>query len=249
MEMSAEVKAKIQSKWDSFEELSSQQISYLKTRAIDYEKVKKYIRRNGEYVACAIFDLSGLISIQNRTASATDKRFMIEKGSNSKGVFITDINPENKMVYVVEGMFDFLSLAQYAENVIGLKSAKDGTEIVKAFYHKGYRVIVIPDNDEAGRNMLKDLEDIKYSMFDLEHYEVKDINELLVESQYGPEILTLIEDERTKEPINIDRAFDKFAIVQKAFSTNGGRLGESSPFPMIDQYTQGVIRGKVYVIG
>lgn len=82
--MSAEVKAKIQSKWDSFEELSVQQIAYLESRAIDYEKVKKYIRRNGEYVACGIYDLSGLISIQNRTASSTDKRFMIEKGSNSK---------------------------------------------------------------------------------------------------------------------------------------------------------------------
>lgn len=220
MEMSAEVKAKIQSKWDSLEELSVQQIAYLESRAIDYEKVKQYIRRNGEYVSCGIYDLSGLISIQNRTASSTDKRFMIEKGSNSKGVFITDINTENKMVYVVEGMFDFLSLAQYAENVIGLKSAKDGTEIVKAFYNKGYKVIVIPDNDEAGHNMLKDLEDIKYSMFDVQHYEVKDINELLVESQYGAEILNLIEDERTKEPMNIDGAFEKFAIVQKAFSVN-----------------------------
>lgn len=68
--------------------------------------------------------------------------------------------------------------------------------------------------------MLKDLEDIKYSMFDVQHYEVKDINELLVESQYGAEILNLIEDERTKEPMNIDGAFEKFAIVQKAFSVN-----------------------------
>lgn len=139
-------------------------------------------------------------------------------------------------------MFDFLSLAQYAENVIGLKSAKDGTEIVKAFYNKGYKVIVIPDNDEAGHNMLKDLEDIKYSMFDVQHYEVKDINELLVESQYGAEILNLIEDERTKEPMNIDGAFEKFAIVQKAFSVNSGRLGEESPFPNIDKYTQGIIQ-------
>ena len=61
---------------------------------------------------------------------------MIEKGTNSKGVFITDIDKSVRKVYVVEGMFDFLSLAQYFPNVIGLKSAKDGTDVVKAFYHK-----------------------------------------------------------------------------------------------------------------
>ena len=42
--------------------------------------------------------------------------------------------------------------------------------------------MLIPDNDEAGKNVLKDLEDIKVSVFDLANYDVKDINELLVTS-------------------------------------------------------------------
>lgn len=76
------------------------------------------MKKNGEFVACGIYDLTGMITIQNRTASSTEKRFMIEKGTNSKGCFVTRINKAIRKVYVVEGMFDFLTLAQYAENVI-----------------------------------------------------------------------------------------------------------------------------------
>jgi len=33
-------------------------------------------------------------------------------------------------------MFDFLTLAQYTDNVIGMKSASDGADVVKEFAKK-----------------------------------------------------------------------------------------------------------------
>lgn len=97
--------------------------------------------------------------------------------------------------------------------------------------------------------MLKHLEDIKFSVFDLKHYEVKDINELMVASEYKEAILDIIEDERSREKSNIDGAFEKLFQIQKTYNSNGGKLGMDGPFPLLDQYTQGIIRGKVYTIG
>lgn len=101
-------------------------------------------------------------------------------------------------------MFDFLTLAQHGVNVIGLKSAKDGLDVVRAFYARGYKIVLIPDADEAGQYMVKEFSDIKYSLLDLSVYEVKDINELATELKCGDGIIDLIESDRTREPINID---------------------------------------------
>lgn len=100
METTNEVKTDMLAKWNSFSSLNGEQIAYIKSREIDPEKVKKYIKNNSGYVSCAIYDLTGLISIQNR--SVKEKKFIIEKGSNSRGCFLSDINKEVKLVYVVE---------------------------------------------------------------------------------------------------------------------------------------------------
>lgn len=247
METTNEVKTDMLAKWNSFSSLNGEQIAYIKSREIDPEKVKKYIKNNSGYVSCAIYDLTGLISIQNR--SVKEKKFIIEKGSNSRGCFLSDINKEVKLVYVVEWMFDFLTLAQHGVNVIGLKSAKDGLDVVRAFYARGYKIVLIPDADEAGQYMVKEFSDIKYSLLDLSVYEVKDINELATELKCGDGIIDLIESDRTREPINIDWAFEKLGTIQHVFQNNGWRLGTSSPFPLLDKYTQGIIKGKVYTIG
>lgn len=39
---------------------------------------------------------------------------------------MSDINVDVKKVFVVEGMFDFLTMAQFGVNVLGMKSATDG---------------------------------------------------------------------------------------------------------------------------
>nr|DAV49635.1 MAG TPA: hypothetical protein [Bacteriophage sp.] len=47
-----------------------------------------------------------------------------------------NIDKENRKIYVVEGLVDYLSLVQFTPNVVGLKSATDGFEMVKEFYNR-----------------------------------------------------------------------------------------------------------------
>lgn len=56
---------------------------------------------------------------------------------------------------------------------------------MKSFFRRGYEIVLVPDNDEAGKHVTSELKDIKFSVFDLAPYDVKDINELLVVSGYG----------------------------------------------------------------
>lgn len=242
----------VKAKWEIMWELSQIQIDYLASRSVDYEKVKKYVRNNIWYVCCPVSGVSGtsieMISLQSRDIHT--KKFIIEKGTPSKWCFISAIDKSKKYIYVVEGMFDFLTLAQYTDNVIGMKSASDGADVVKEFAKKWYLPILIPDNDEAGKTMLSLMANVPHSVFDLAEFEVKDINELLVKSEYGASILEVIEDQRTRPPRNIDSAIKKLDSLQ-ALTTKRWRLGVDGPPSMkkITDLHQGIIEGKIYTIG
>lgn len=244
----AAYKIKIKEKWESLPQLNDAQIEYLKNRGIDAGKLIGVAKNNNGYIACPIWDMTGIITIQSRTIKSEWPRFMIEKGTNSKWVFMDNIDIENRNVYVVEWLVDYLTLRQYTRNVVGMKSATDGFEMIREFYNRGYKIILIPDADEAGKSVIEKLHDIKFSLFDVGKYWVKDINDLLVEWQYGSKILDLINNEREKEPINIDQAFMKFEKMKEKIKERG-RLGFDSPFPKIDRYTQGIIEWKTYTIG
>lgn len=244
----AAYKIQIKNKWESLPQLNEAQVEYLKNRGIDAGKLIGIAKNNNGYIACPIWDMSGMITIQSRTIKSEWPRFMIEKWTNSKWVFMHNINKEDRTVYVVEGLVDYLSLIQFTPNVIGMKSATDGFEMVREFYNRGYKIILIPDADEAGKSVIEKFHDIKFSLFDVGKYWVKDINDLLVEWNYGHKILDLINNEREKEPIPIDKAFEKFEKMKEKIRERG-RLGFDSPFPKIDRYTQGIIEGKTYTIG
>ena len=246
MEIPLDVKKKVFDKWNSLPNLNDDQIEFCRGRWIDYTKVDTYIKNNQWYVSCSLYDVNWIISIQNR--SITEKKFMIEKWTNSKWCFLTTMNKEVKKVYVVEWMFDFLSLAQFWVNVIGLKSANEWQDVVRAFYKKWYEIILIPDNDEAGKAILENLKDIKFSIFDLAPYEVKDINELIVSSWIWAEVLECIEQDRTKEPKNIDLAFAKFESIKSIFQARW-QMWQKGPFELLDKETQWIIEWKVYTIG
>ncbi len=242
----------VKAKWETMWELSQIQIDYLSSRSVDYSKVKRYVRNNVGYVCCPV---SGVIwtSIEMMSLQSRDihtKKFVIEKGTPSKWCFISAIDKSKKYVYVVEGMFDFLTLAQYTDNVIGMKSASDGADVVKEFAKKWYLPILIPDNDEAGKTMLSLMANVPHSVFDLAEYNVKDINELMVKSEYGASILEIIEDQRTRPPRNIDSAINKLNALQ-SLTVKRGRLWVDGPPAMkkITDLHQGIIEGKVYTIG
>lgn len=87
-------------KWASLPPMNAEQRAYLKSRSIDPDKVSKYAKDNGGRVSCGIYDESGIITLQSRDIN--EKRFMIEKGTSSKGCFVSDINKDVKRAYVVE---------------------------------------------------------------------------------------------------------------------------------------------------
>ncbi len=241
-------KINIKNKWESLPDFNDAQRKYLISRWVDPDKIKGIAKNNNGYICCPIYDMTGMITLQSRSILAEGPRFMIEKGTNSKWVFMHKINKDRRVVFVVEWLMDYLSLVQFDPNVVWLKSATDGFDVVKEFYHRGYKIILIPDADEAGAGTIEKFSDIKYSIFDVGKYWVKDINELLCSWEYGSKIMDLIEDERKKEPINIDAAFEKFNFMKKRIKERW-RLWFDGPFPIIDRYTQGVIEGKVYTIG
>jgi len=240
-----DTRKRILTKWNWLSKLNDDQINYLVSRWIDYLKVDKYIKNNLWYVCCSLYDEKWIITIQNR--SITEKKFMIEKWTNSKWCFISDINKEIKKVYVVEWMFDFLTLAQFWVNTIWLKSVHDWLDMVRAFYKKWYEIILIPDNDDAWQTVIDNLKDIKFSLFDLKWYEVKDINELLISSELWEWIIEAIELDRTKEPKNIDMAFKKFDEIKTIFKQRW-KLWQPWPFEILDKETQWIIEWKVYTI-
>lgn len=242
----------VKPKWEAMGELTVAQIAYLKSRAIDYNFVKRYIRNNVWYVCCPISDIVedkiDIISIQSRDINT--KKFVIEKWSSSKGCFISSIDKTKKYIYVVEWMFDFLTLAQFSDNVVWMKSAKDWADVVLQFAKKWYLPILIPDNDEAGKSMVELLKWVKTSILDLSKFDAKDINELLVKTEYGRVILEFIEEERSKEPRQIDSAFKKLKWLQSLYKTRW-RLWNDGP-PSLKRLTdlhQWIIEWKVYTIG
>ena len=183
--------------------LNSNQIEYLKSRWIDYEKVKDVVKNNN-WIACMIFN-EKWTAISINTRSITEKRFNILAWTQSKWVYMWDIDKTNKKIYVVEWMFDFLTLRQFTKNVIWLKSINDWINVVREFFIKWYEIIVIPDNDEVWKTLLDKIQDMKYYLFDLSKYEVKDINDFLLESWFGSWIINIIEEEKEysyKDPIN-----------------------------------------------
>lgn len=188
----------VKSKFNLLENLTKIQIDYINSRWIDYEKIKDVVKNNN-WIACWIYNEKWQI-ISINTRSISEKKFYILKWTQSKWVYMWKINKDIKKIYVVEWMFDFLSLYQFWVNVIWLKSVNDWIEVVKEFYKKWYDITIIPDNDEnwTWKTILNELTDIKYNLFDLFKYEVKDINELLTQSDYWVWIIEIIEEEKTK---------------------------------------------------
>ena len=193
---------KSKSKWETLKLLTDKQKEYITSRWINPNKLDWIVKDYDWMLWIRIFnELWKQITIQRRWIEK--KEFRIEAWTNSNWVYMNNINSDIKKVYIVEWMFDFLSLKQFDINVIWLVSNKNWYEVVKDMYSKWYEIILIPDNDEAWKEMLDQLNDIEYKLFDLSKYEVKDINELLVAFNCWEWIIEVI-DEESKYKIDED---------------------------------------------
>ena len=184
----------IKQKFNSLWELNNNQIEFLKNRWIDYEKVKDVVKNNN-WFACLIYN-ENWRPITINTRWLEKKEFRIIAWTESKWVYMWNIDINIKKIYVVEWMFDFLSLRQFIKNVIWLKSAVDWFNVVLAFYQKWYEIIYIPDNDEPWKKSLNFLKNIEYFLFDLSKYQIKDINDFLIDTWYWEWIFEIIEQEK-----------------------------------------------------
>lgn len=249
----------IQEKWDSLSSVVwEKEIEYLKSRWITNietlisEWVIKYWGEG--LISVPIRSVDGRIkSIQSRNIHSTSNkdRFRIEKNTDANWLFFQNIDTNKKDLYVVEWMFDYLSLRQYTPNVVWLVSASQWLEDIKIL-SRNHNIIYIPDNDQAWEESLKKMNDLwfKFSWFDLKNYGKKDINELLLYTQefWVTDILQIIHEDLNKPISSIQLAIEQIKQYWKQFKENNGQLWVSSPYPAIDAKTQWLITWKVYLL-
>lgn len=201
----------IKEKRDKLPSLSQEQIDYLKGRQIfKYD----YCKNNNWNICLPIRSWWGNItSLQSRSIDEKAKsRYYVEANSESDWIFMEELNPKTKWLIVVEWFTDFLSLRQYTSNVVGLVNAKNDWQLrsIKEL-SSIYEIYFIPDNDEAGQVTVEKLKalGVKFNLFKLNEYWVKDINELLINYWIGKEILRSITDESEKPLSNLSLAMKK----------------------------------------
>lgn len=181
----------VKDKWNDLKELGEEGIEYLKSRGVQYSKVKKIVRENKNGIACALKnEKHETINIKVRSIDPNaEQRFWQEKGASPYGVYMGDFDEEVKYLLLTEGMFDFLTAYQVYKNAIGLNTFKNGLEILKHYQQKGFKVLYIHDNDDAGIESKKELEKMfgdNLKCVDLSRLgEFKDLNEFYVKN---PEI-------------------------------------------------------------
>jgi len=186
-----EIINRITKKWESLQPLSVEHISYLASRAIDYDKIKDFSRNNNWWISSPITNTEwDYITLQSRNPDPTaQQRFRIEKNTLSKWVFMHWINKTDKRIIVVEWLFDWYTLRQYYTNTVWLKSSNDGIEIIEKMFNAWYEIYIIPDNDEAWKMVLEKFANIDYKLFDISLLAskedwVKDINDFVKLSWY-----------------------------------------------------------------
>lgn len=235
--------------------ISSKMEDYLNGRAISPSKVDHFVKNNNWKIALPIMGLKNwnffIKSIQSRSIESEWWRYYVEANTDNSGVFVYNLDESKKALMVVEGFTDFLTLRQYTPNVVGLINAgnEGQLDIIKQLQDR-YKIFFIPDNDQAGATTIKKFAEhwIIHNTFHLEHYWVKDINEFAVNFNIWEEILQIIfqESDRAKSSLSIAR--EKALEYKKMYDENGWKLGFSTIYPMLDKYTDWIIKWKVYMI-
>lgn len=244
--------SQIKEKWERLGSLSAEQIIYLNKREI--YNVANIVKNYNWNICLPIRTWWWIItSLQSRTIQDDAKsRYYVEANSESDWVFMEGLDPTKKAIIVVEWFTDFLSLRQYTTNVVGLVNAKNEWQLrtIKELSAK-YDIYFVPDADEAGKICLEKMKALwikNLHTLDLNIYWVKDVNEFLTTFKLWKEVLTTIFAEAEKPESNLKRAIQKAKEYKKMYEENWGKLGFSSGYPLIDQYTGWLIKGKTYLV-
>jgi len=233
--------------WDKLWELQDNQKEYLKWRWIEYEKVKDIVKDYNWWIWCLIYETNTPKWLMARTLKEDHKyRFAALTGYPTKWIYQHNIDTNKDYLIIVEWLIDFLTLRQFDSNVIWLKSAESWIdEVIK--YANNYRLIFIPDNDEAWQKTIEKFSWVRYALFDLSKFwDYKDINDMFKDIG-NDEIITAIREE-AKDILPISSTFEQLYTMQDIMKERG-KLWFDWPFPKIYDNTSWVIPWKVYTIG
>jgi DNA primase len=102
-----------------------------------------------------VFEKGQLISIEGRTVCGEEPKCKYPKGSSVNTLYQIDKLDTQKPLYLVEGLMDVITLRKYPEfknstSMFGAALTPRQLHLLKRFKE----VIVIPNNDKAGRNNL-----------------------------------------------------------------------------------------------
>lgn len=248
---SNEIKS-VYSIWQTLPTLVENQIEYLKSRAITYEKIKDIVRNYNGWIGCLVYENSIAKGLNARTLSKDhDKRFIALTGFPTKWIYEYRLDKEKDYIIVVEWLIDFLSLRQYDTNIIWLKSAESGIEEVIRL-SKDYKIIFCFDNDEAGKKTIEKLKGIKISLFNPSEFidGAKDINDIISTMWEDADLFLDFILKESKEVTPIDSTFEKLYGVQEIIKERG-KLWYDWPVELEKLYnhTSWVIPWMVYAIG
>lgn len=248
----ANISNPIKDKWDELGPLKEEQVKYLEWRWIDYSLVDGIVKDNNGKICLPIRSVDGRIkSLQSRAITDAEQRYSIEKNTDADWLFFDWLNTDKKAIVIVEWFTDFLSLRQFTTNVVWLVNAKNDWQIdyIKLLGQK-YKIYFIPDNDEAWQATIKKFKDkwIKFSLFKLENYWVKDINEIIVNFWVWEWILDMIFNDSEKPISNMKMALEKARAYKKLYKENDWHLWFTTGYPLIDKYTDWFIKWKTYLI-
>lgn len=225
-------------------ELWDKQQEYIKSRWIDYEKIKDIVKEYAWWIGCLVYENNSPKGLTARTLSSDhNHRFTALSWYSTKWVYLNEIDFTKKYLIVVEWLIDFLTLRQYDSNVVWLKSAESGYEEIEK-YSKKFDIILIPDQDEAGKKGLEKVK-FKHKVFDLSKYWThKDINDFHKDYNDKWILVAILED--SKEILPITNTFQKLYERQKILKERW-KLGFDWPLEIYND-TSWVIPGKVYTV-
>lgn len=240
--------------WRSLNQLNNNQRDYLKSRWIDYEKVRDFTKDFQWWIWCLVYEWEIPRWLTARTLNSDhSKRFIAASWFSTKWLYKHRQDNKKNYIIAVEWLIDFLTLRQFDTNVVWLKSAWDWFEQLHELA-KSYTVIYVPDNDSAWKETLKKMSGIEYKLFDLSEFEedwitIKDINDLYALASSWvefPAIIDMIlEKAQYVAPISwvMKALFSRQKIIRERW-----KLWEDWPFPMLDELTQWIVKWATYTI-
>ncbi len=215
-----------------FSECNDKHIEYMKSRLIEYDKIKNYVKCYDGNIACLIYRDMYPVWFNARTLSSEkSQRFYSKKWYWWTWVYSTwKLDYSLDYLIVVEWMFDFLTLAQFTPNVLWLKNNDNWLEELVEL-SKQFNIILCNDCDDAGQITISKMKIDKYKRFDickqLEWVEwwsdVKDINDFYKFIWWGNLILPYIIDnaewENSKDywDVLIENMKTRFRLWELAF--------------------------------